>query len=55
MSSTVKEVTLSKRGLRMAKKPISEVQKIAKSGSLSAAAASFELQRRKGVVRATNL
>lgn len=54
MSNTVKEVTLSKRGLRMLKKTKQDLDTIAASGSLSAAAARFELLRRQRGIRVTN-
>ena len=46
MSNTVKEVTLTARGKRMVKKTKQELNAIVSSGSLSAAAAQFELTRR---------
>lgn len=54
MSKTVKEVTLSKRGLRMLKKTKQELEAIVASGSLSAAAARFELNRRRNGISVTN-
>lgn len=60
MSKTVKvkeveKVKLSKRGLKQVKKSKNELERTAESGSLSAASARFELQRRAGLFQATNL